>query len=1038
MTEQTEASSVGCRPYMLLPEIKTSFSTRLETMKNKPIKAKRPSILKGAKSVQNDAIKGEFNQKLTKEESDHYYNLYNCGEVEDDIEELKESKKKQEYLQTEFKKTKYAEKGAFRVFYSKMHRSEEFHRKGVNSLITPSFNFIKATKNILIVPNPVALVKREGEDSKIEMNSHRLGDDYIKCLSKSLAVSDHVTDLILSKNRLTDASVVPLMNTIQDNKPLLKRLVQFDLSYNKIGNTGALEISRYLNHSDCNLEYLNLEANCLGNDNTNKILDSLINNLFSKIRYVNLAQNNLNDDIASKLATLVSSCEYLTVLILYQNQFKNYGAGLIMSELKKHLRIKIVDLSWNLIGNNLSEEVPKVEELIKASKNPQSSFNNAILEELQTSMQYRKLGSLPPVKNTSESFFCKELCELFHNKDTEMLHLDISYNNINYTDACKISEHIKFNHTILGIHVDGNDMEVDELGFVYPIDKSNYKQNHFANSQIFYRIGNSHPLIKTNIINVQKIRGKNNCWICEGWKEVKFHYKPHNFEGDINSAVVKLHLNFEGYKPYDTVLRQDWFMCHRMCPPGNLNFYFTMNGIPVENYGQMTHELKDAIVHTQPVKEDDDDNEDEESIEKEPKQFIITKVAQTHVTVNPEVISSVGFLKMIKYCEPRPEKKINKKKRPRTPWTFPISIWAYYKYNYEGDTEDLINEAFEFDFNRGQYSKDKDLTEEQEKELKEILRERYPKILDSYKNLSSYLGWRIWQIGQNQITEFASSCPGLLDSKYLINDVLVKVTEVKSNIVDKEERKKNQNIPDNIIRHQWMMLLVKIAKDKYFRTKQIASIPESVKVSFDTHYNSYINQFNNHKWRIDRYYNEYVDNVIKAYIPIFDAVFRSWAPQKIIGRDSNWMWLEEFTNVCNALMDTDFPVKEIPTIYNLSMRTQVDEINKDFHINMRFPEFLEAFSRFVDRLSPVPLGENKSEWTMQQRQEQHLSVKLESMIPSMMKLIKSDLRAVKDKFQLPSRDEESGLLVIDYTNPFYGKLLPPQRAKGKRKTVKLE
>ena len=235
-----------------------------------------------------------------------------------------------------------------------------------------------------------------------------------------------------------------------------------------------------------------------------------------------------------------------------------------------------------------------------------------------------------------------------------------------------------------------------------------------------------------------------------------------------------------------------------------------------------------------------------------------------------------------------------------------------------------------------------------------------------------------------------------------------------------------------------MMLLVKIAKDKYFRTKQIASIPESVKVSFDTHYNSYINQFNNHKWRIDRYYNEFVDNVIKAYIPIFDAVFRSWAPQKIIGRDSNWMWLEEFTNVCNALMDTDFPVKEIPTIYNLSMRTQVDEINKDFHINMRFPEFLEAFSRFVDRLSPVPLGENKSEWTMQQRQEQHLSVKLESMIPSMMKLIKSDLRAVKDKFQLPSRDEESGLLVIDYTNPFYGKLLPPQRAKGKRKTVKLE
>ena len=47
---------------------------------------------------------------------------------------------------------------------------------------------------------------------------------------------------------------------------------------------------------------------------------------------------------------------------------------------------------------------------------------------------------------------------------------------INTVDSKAISEHIKDNHTILGIHVDGNDMWVDELGFVYPIEKSKYKQ----------------------------------------------------------------------------------------------------------------------------------------------------------------------------------------------------------------------------------------------------------------------------------------------------------------------------------------------------------------------------------------------------------------------------------------------------------------------------------------------------------------------------------------------------------------------------------
>ena len=973
---------------------------------------------------------------ITHEETTHYVNLYNHEGTKSSVSTLINSSTTPTYLQTDFDKTKYSNENAFGVFYSKYHKNQEYKRKGVTSLSTPSFNFINSLKQYLIIPNPVALVKREGDDSTISVSNHRLGDNYIKCLTSSLEIVDHITTINLSNNRLTDASVIPLLTSIESNSLLIKRLINFDVSYNKISNAGANALKNYISNADCSLEYLNIEGNNLCNDNMGMIIDSIVANLFSKLRYLNIAQNNIGDQIAVNVAALVKACEYLNVLILFQNKFKNYGAGLIMSEIKRHPRLKILDFSWNLIGTKLSEETPIVEDLIKLSKNPDNRFNNAYIDEMLTSMQYRRIGalnSLPPVRSNKESFFTKELCELFLNKDTELLHLDISYNNINYTDAEKIAENIKQNHTILGIHVDGNEMEVDELGFVYPIDKNNYKPNHFANSQVFYRISNDHPLSKSNVLNVQKIKHKNNCWICEGWKEVKFRYKPHNYEGNVSEAQVKLHLDFEGYKPYDMEYKQEMFVCHRMCPPGDLNMYCTLNDIPVENYGPKTHELKDAIVYVQPPKPDNDDNEEEE--EKEPKQFIITKVAKSHVAVNPEVISSVDYTKLIKVCVPRPEKKIIKKKRPRTPWTFPISIWAYYKYDYEGDSEELINGAFEFDFNRGQYIKDKDLSEEQLPAFKEFLRSKYPKILDSYKHLSSYLGWRVFQIGQNQLTEFANTCPGLLDSKYLINDVLVKVTEVKSNFLDKEEKKRNNNIPDNIIRHQWMMLLVKVAKDKYFRTKQISSFPESVRHSFEKHFDSFINQFDNHKWRKQRYYNELVDNVLKAYAPIFDAVFKSWAPQKIIGRESNWMWLEEFTSICNALMDSDFPVKEIPTIYSLSMRTQTDEINRDNHINMRFPEFLEAFSRFADRLSPVPPGENKLEWNMQQRNEQHLSTKLESLIPGMLKLIKHpDYRVVKDKFVLPVRDEESGLLVVDYTNPFYGKLIPMPRSKKRRNT----
>jgi len=176
-----------------------------------------------------------------------------------------------------------------------------------------------------------------------------------------------------------------------------------------------------------------------------------------------------------------------------------------------------------------------------------------------------------------------------------------------------------------------------------------------------------------------------------------------------------------------------------------------------------------------------------------------------------------------------------------------------------------------------------------------------------------------------------------------------------------------------------------------------------------------------------------VDNVLKAYIPVFDALFYTYAPQQVMSRkDSFWMQLDNFTILCNMLMDSDFPVKEIPILFSLSMRLQTNEIDSDKHYNMTLPEFLEAFCRFVDRLSPIPYGEDSSKWDMKRRQAQPLDVKIETMIPQIIKLINGPKKYVKDKFTMPLRDEDSGFLIINYDNPLYEGLLPPKvkRKKG--------
>ena len=48
----------------------------------------------------------------------------------------------------------------------------------------------------------------------------------------------------------------------------------------------------------------------------------------------------------------------------------------------------------------------------------------------------------------------------------------------------------------------------------------------------------------------------------------------------------------------------------------------------------------------------------------------------------------------------------------------------------------------------------------------------------------------------------------------------------------------------------------------------------------EKHFLPALKDFDFHQWRVDRYYNENVDNFLKAFLPLLDAIFKSWAPLK--------------------------------------------------------------------------------------------------------------------------------------------------------------
>ena len=858
-----------------------------------------------------------------------------------------------------FKKTKYTSPDSVNEFFIKFRKFKLIDKKQPIKKLTPALAFIKSCNEDMIIPNPLGLLKRKGDEKILNMNNQHVGDRYIKALSNGLEYIEHLNNLQLSNNRLTESGIVSIFNCLNNNLNLMESIIKLNLSNNKIGNLGSESLVNFLKYDRCVIEELNIENNNLKDNNIINISNALIKNKYIKLYYLNLGKNNITDSSSKIISNLISEKYTLKILILRFNNLCNQGATIIMNKIKNLSNLKILDLSWNKIGDDLTKE-PLFEEIVNEYPNdslrkfPNYELNkcfstmrlefkkNPLLTDnskksiIKTTNSKDKQIKLPKVKITipirQPSSFSKELSSYLSMKKNPLVHLDISNNNLSYEDCNLISKESKNNHSILGIHLEGNEMIIDSLGFISPIKKDKKK---ISKIHLYNKLDTDYVLFKSNIDNVRKIRSNNKCWICEGWREIEFIFKPLEKIIDPQFHIVKIHLSIDDYKPYDMFGNGIKYNIIRMCPPGNIYYFFTIDGVVVEDYNylycicnkddisnfenhpiiykfdnnfidefnniklrqryskkslELSNEKINNLINNNINNNNENDNENkdndsinssEEKEEKIIKEIKVNFLGKKIVKQNLKVINE-NYVKTLKYCEPRPERKFDRFIKPKTPWTFQISIWHYYNYNYEGETEEYINQCFEHDFKRCQFEKDFK-NENDLNELKILLRKNYNNIIDCYKTLSSYSGFSIWQISQSTLTDWVNKCNDLVDKKYDINNIFLVETSITASLIDKEERNKNnnKNLCDNLVRHQFMSLLVKVPKDKYIRTlKTMDNILESVKFSFENHYKNAINGYDHHKWRKERYYNEKVDNFLKAYLPLLDGVYHTFAKQK--------------------------------------------------------------------------------------------------------------------------------------------------------------
>lgn len=757
-----------------------------------------------------------------------------------------------------------------------------------------SVAYLNSLVKCKLKPRAFGIVKNSGQESDIDLRMYSMGDNYAIPFSQGIKHYPSLQTLNLKNNRLTDIGNEKILNTIDTRQ--IKRL---NLSENKLGPRSIEKIIEMVSLYDCKLKYLNMEKTNLG--------ESLFISLLGAINYnksltkLILAKNNLTDKVAKSVKELLIVNNTLKVLDLHWNLFRASGGKLIFEGIAKNTSLVIFDISWNSLGK--SETVSE-------------TVGNGL-----------KLN-------------------------TSLMHLDISYNYFNENECRTIGEFLKSNHTLLGIHVTGNECSLDPKGFLI-IDKKNKVEQSLFSRRIIEKQSHFHEV-------------KTNCWICEKWVEQTFTCKS-------QGSSVFIHFEFNNYKPELMFkLSENTHEITRVVPQETLKFIFS--------------ELDDYEVFSQYDKKFESLDLNLEIYEGMSKHLLLNTVNM----MNPN--GEVCNIKAPFFTKPRnienkyipPAEKLEKIK-----WHLKNSIFK----DYFVDNEKILDDCFEFDWKCSKIS-NFIRSQDEQNSLKTVLRSNYALIKTSYKILSAYSGSDVFSIGSNILNDFLNQCK-IYDSFYAISDFGVNLT---STLVQKEKGQ-IYNPGNSLVRYEFLEILVRIAMDKYIRNKIFNSYNQAMQRLLADHLVPIMSTYKTDKWRNEEYYKEEVDLVLKANKDIFLVIYKKYSGKNTLPGKKPFMSVEEFRQVCidSGLVGENFATREIDVCFSQSMMTQVDELYNKRHLEMSFIEFLEAICRAIDCSDGFEIGNIKINSLIQSR----LSKKIEIALVWLLKICP---QSFQDEYVFPNTE----------------------------------
>ena len=389
----------------------------------------------------------------------------------------------------------------------------------VKKLSVPELDYFKSVEKLKIRPEISVFTHTRGSKS-LNFQQFGIGDTYATALSVALSHQSDLISINLRNNRLQDPGALRILESLRPSNHI--RLL--NLSENSLGKSSVEHLSSLL-HSNSSIEKLWLEKALLRKEYVNAILEGMQKN--NRLVEVGLARNGVSAGSAAALRKVMENNITLKVMDLHWNMLRGKAAQELFHGLAKNSTLEVLDVSWNSLG-----------------KDPSSETLNS-------------------------------LSHLF-GENTSLKHFDLSNNYFNVEECEQLATSICANHTILGIHMEGNDCRVDAQGFLHPVlEKRKDIESHI-----------SHRLLSPKRVYYED----KTCWICDKWQAVTLEWSIESVawnrrlkhiatERRASIQPVFVHLDIDEYRSELMEMERDaTYRVTRAIPADGCKFFYTYRG----------------------------------------------------------------------------------------------------------------------------------------------------------------------------------------------------------------------------------------------------------------------------------------------------------------------------------------------------------------------------------------------------------------------------------------------------------------------------